>query len=81
MATKTENEIRLEVLQLAAEIANTSWLEEKEKVKYEAQKNNAATYTLPPDERLKNSIRNARRLYKYVTEPVTAATPSASATP
>jgi hypothetical protein len=79
MATKTEKEIRLSVLEIAAQIANTSWLEQSEKVKYEAQKSNSPTYTLPADERLRNSVRNAKKLYRFIEAPlVDASAPGAS---
>ncbi len=75
MATKTDKEIKLEVLQIAAEIANTSWLEASAKVKYEAEKSNAVTYTLPTDNRLLLSVKNAKMLYRFVDSPSVSAVP------
>ena len=81
MATKTEKEIKLEVLQIGAEIANTSWIEASAKVKYEAEKSNATTYTLPPDQRMKVAVRNAKALYKFIdsTDTITSTSVETSA--
>lgn len=79
MATKTDKEIKLELLQIAAEIANTNWLESCAKVKFEAEKSNATTYTLPADARLRASIKNAGKLFKFLGTTTTTTAPSASA--
>lgn len=66
MSAEFNKEIKLEVLKMAYNIANTQWLESVAKSKYEAEKNNAKTYEIVEDIRGARAINVARKLLRFI---------------
>lgn len=64
--SKTDKEIKLELIQIASAMANTQWVEANNRIKFEAEKSGKTEYQLMPDNRLKQTILIAKRLHRFI---------------
>jgi len=63
---KNAYEIRLEVLQMAMNLADNRWHQQLDKARFEAERTETGTYELPEDKREREALRLAKKLYSFV---------------